>query len=93
LDRQWEAIGAGRRTEDGAVRAEGGGRRAEERPWVDAGRRAEGAFRGHADGGLVAETGENVTNEPNLCENASTSKVLKSVQVTANFDEVLGLDK
>ncbi len=55
-------------------------------------RRAEDGFGGLGGGGLVADIGENVTNEANLCENASTSEIHKSVQVTANSDGILGLD-
>ncbi len=68
-------------------RAEGGGRRGAD--MID----AEDGFGGLGGGGLLAAVGENVTNEANLCENASMSEKHKSVQVTANSDEVLGLDK
>ena len=75
-------------------------RRTEERVWTEESFRAEGEgktwdgrARAKRVGGLFTEIGQKVTNEPILCENASTSKVLKSVQVTANSDEVLGLDK
>jgi hypothetical protein len=49
-------------------------------------------FGAQGDGGLLADVGENVTNEATLCENASTSEPHKRVQVTANSDGVLGLD-
>ncbi len=77
----------------GACRAEGGGRRAEEIVGTEErGRKAEDGLSAQGDGGFVADVGENVTNEATLCENASTSETHKSVQVTANSDEVLGLD-
>jgi len=87
----------------GRQRNEGGGLRGEEIRWTEArgashrtegeGPRAENGFGARGDGGLLADIGENVTNEANLCENASTSENHKSVQVTANSDEILGLDK
>ena len=60
----------------------------------DGGRRTEGGGRicGAGHGGLLADIGESVTNEANLCENASTLETHKIVRVTANSDEVLGLD-
>ena len=36
--------------------------------------RSEGGLEGHDGGGLLVDFGENVTNEANLCENASTSE-------------------
>ncbi len=84
----------------GRKRSEGVGLRGEEIRRTEAhGWRAEGAFKAEdgfgaqGDGGLLADIGENVTNEANLCENANTSEHNKSVQVTANSDEILGLDK
>ncbi len=54
--------------------------------------KAEDGFGGQGGGGLAANIGENVTNEANLCENAITTEHYEIVQVTANSDEVLGLD-
>ncbi len=51
---------------------------------------AEDGFGGLGDGGLLADIRETLTNEANLCENASTLEAHKSVQVMANSDEVLG---
>ncbi len=83
-----EARGAVHRAEGGeqGIRTEGGGRRAEE--MIE----AEEGFGGLGGGRLLADIGENVTNEDSLCENASKSEIHKSVQVTANSDDVLGLD-
>ncbi len=90
----------------GRTRTEGGGMRGEEIRWTEArGWRAEGAAAAQGggvaggemstecDGGGLADIGENVTNEANLCENASTSENHESVQVMANSDRILGLDK
>ncbi len=52
-----EARGAARGAEDGGIRAKGGGRRAEE--MIE----AEDGFGAQGDGGLLADIGENLTNE------------------------------
>ncbi len=93
-------------TTQGASRPEGRGLRGEEIRWTEArGWRAEeaaaaqrggvagGEMSDECDGGRVADIGENVTNEANFCENASTSENHKSVQVAAISDGILGLDK
>ncbi len=90
----------------GRKRSEGVGLRGEEIRRTEArGWRAEGAaaaqgggvaggeMSAECDGGRVADIGENVTNEANLCENASMSENHESVQVTAISDGILGLDK
>ncbi len=76
-----EARGAAHGAEDGGIRAEGG--------W----RRAEDGFGAQGDAGLLADIRENLTNEANLCENASTSENHNCFHVTANSDDVLGLDR
>ena len=90
----------------GRKRNEGGGLRGEEIRWTEArGWRGEGESAaqgggvagaevvGECDGRPAADSFENVTNEANLCENNIKTERDAYVEVAANSEGILGLDK